>query len=127
MTARPSDTLDIDVIALYLSGWSCHPLDTLFHEDVEDRILSTREAYVRRGLTVDQALRADFDRAAGQQGIDREELEAARGAVSRFRFDLLPSDPDHPDAFFGYDQFGLPLSNRDLADIYYGEVPDGSA
>ncbi|AWI32663.1 hypothetical protein [Streptomyces tirandamycinicus] len=123
---RPSGETDVDLMALYLSGWYKGPLDVVFHEDVEDRIFQTREVNARRHMSVDDALRESFDVVAAEFGIDRERLEAARGALSRYRFDLLPSDPDHPDALHDIDQFGIPLTNRDIAEIYAGEVPDGS-
>jgi hypothetical protein len=126
VTERPSAAADVDLIALYLSGWYLGPLDPVFHEDVEDRILQARQTFARRHMSVDDSLRTDFDCVAAELGVDNERLEAARGALSRYRWDLLPSDPDHPDAFHGYDGFGLPLTNRDLTDIYYGELPDGS-
>ncbi|RSS95070.1 hypothetical protein EF903_05365 [Streptomyces sp. WAC05292] len=126
MTAAPSSDLDVDLIALYLSGWWREALDPLFHEEVEDQIFQARETFARRTMSTDDALRASFADLARDRGIDGNRLEVARGALSRFRFGLLPSDPDHPDAFVGFDSFGLPLTNRDLTEIYYTELPDGS-
>ncbi|KIF00906.1 hypothetical protein PL81_38435 [Streptomyces sp. RSD-27] len=126
MTGRPSADLDIDLIALYLTGWWRGPLDPLHHEDVEDAILEAKETFARRNMSTDAALRASFDTVADTHGINDEQLEDARGALSRYRFDLLPSDPDHPDAFAGFDSLGIPMTNRDLTDIYYAELPDGS-
>ncbi|MFD4933451.1 hypothetical protein [Streptomyces virginiae] len=127
MTAPPSDGLDVDVLALYLSGWSMDPLAPVFHEDVEDEVFTARELFGGSRMNADDGLKYNFDKEAAEHGIDRGRLEVARGIVSRYRFDLLPNDPDHPDAFAYTDRWsGLPMTNRDLAEVYYGEIPDGS-
>lgn len=128
MTARPSAGVECDLLALYLSGWSYGPLDQVYHQDVEDTIARARQTFARRVMSVEDSLRWHFDERAAAQGVDRHVLEIARGHFSRYRMDLLPNDPDHPQAFSGLvDQlFGIPYTNDDLEMVFRGDLPDGS-
>jgi hypothetical protein len=116
-----------DAMALYLCSWLYDPDGpTPYLQTVRETIADARKTFARRGMNVEDSLRASYEERIAEHGQDEGLLAWAERTATAMADGSLPSDPEHRDTLSPYSYRGVRLTYGDLEEIYGADLPDGS-
>jgi len=119
--------VSVSAMALYLCSWLYDPENpTPYLESVRETVADARETFARRGLSVEDSIRASYEERIAKHGPEEELLSWAQTTAAAMANGSLPRDPYHRGALSPHSYRGFRLTYGDLEEIYGAELPDGS-